>query len=101
MVQIKNGSGHQYLCIQEGWLYLTIVLDPYSGRTVGRTTSDQLMKHPAITALKRAIAKRQLTLISLVGLIHHSDLGSQYYCHGHRKLLDGHGMHSSTNGREN
>jgi len=56
----KWGVDISYIWTREGWLYLAIVLDLFSRRIVGWQTSDRLKRDLAITALKRAIATRQL-----------------------------------------
>ena len=70
----KWGVDIYYIWTTQGWLYLSIVLDLFSRRIVGWTTSDRLHRSLALSALKKALAMRQ----PQAGLIHHSDRGSQY-----------------------
>lgn len=58
----------------EGWLYLAALLDLGSRRVVGWATSALLDQALTRTALRRALAQRQPAL----GLLHHSDRGTQY-----------------------
>ncbi len=70
----KWGVDISYIWTREGWLYLSIVLDLFSRRVVGWTTSDRLHRALALSALRKALIVRQ----PAAGLIHHSDRGSQY-----------------------
>jgi putative transposase len=63
-----------YIRTWEGWLYLASVMDLYSRRIVGWTLADHLRAELVIDALEMAIARRRPE----PGLIHHSDMGSQY-----------------------
>jgi transposase InsO family protein len=63
-----------YCRIDGGWLYLAVVLDLCSRRVVGWATSAHLDRSLVQAALDRALAIRQPD----VGLLHHSDRGSQY-----------------------
>ena len=93
----KWGADISYISTAEGWLYLAIVLDLFSKRIVGWATSERLKKDLALTALSRAIALRRPPL----GLIHHSDRGSQYCSLDYQKLLAKQGMSASMSGKGN
>lgn len=93
----KWGADISYIWTAEGWLYLAIVLDLYSRRIVGWATSDRLKKDLALKALQRAILMRQPP----VGLIHHSDRGSQYCSDDYRNLLQAYGLTASMSGKGN
>lgn len=71
-----------------GWVYLAAILDLYSRRVVGWSTSESNDTDLALAALKRAIAQRSPSR----GLIHHSDRGSPYGSMIYRKALDAHGI---------
>jgi putative transposase len=58
----------------EGWLYLAVVLDAFSGRIVGWSMAVHLRTELVLDALDMAIAQRQ----PAVGLVHHTDHGCQY-----------------------
>lgn len=78
-------------------MYLAIVLDLYSRRTVGWAVSDRLKKDLALNALRKAIALRNPP----AGLIHHSDRGSQYCSYDYQLLLKDHQMIASMSGKGN
>jgi transposase InsO family protein len=82
------GTDITYLWTQEGWVYLTVVIDLYSRRVVGWAMDRRMKKALVIRALMMAINLRQPP----PGLIHHSDRGSQYASHAYQKLLRQHGM---------
>jgi putative transposase len=69
----KWGADISYVWTREGWLYLAVVIDLFSRRVVGWATADRLHRDLALSALRRALAIRR----PAVGLIHHSDRGSQ------------------------
>ncbi len=93
----KWGVDISYVWTAEGWLYLAIVLDFFSRRIVGWATSDRLKRDLALKALHRALATRQPP----VGLIHHSDRGSQYCSDDYQRLLKRAGMIPSMSGKGN
>jgi putative transposase len=63
-----------YIRTWEGWLYLASVMDCYSRRIVGWAIADHMRKELVIEALQMAVARRRPDL----GVVHHSDRGSQY-----------------------
>jgi putative transposase len=63
-----------YVWTDEGWLYLAAILDLFSRRVVGWSTSSNNDRALALSALDQAITARTPT----TGLIHHSDRGSVY-----------------------
>ncbi|SFD20943.1 Integrase core domain-containing protein [Devosia psychrophila] len=69
----KWGVDISYIWTRQGWLYLSVVLDLFSRRIVGWTTSDRLHRALALSALRKALVMRQ----PAAGLIHHWDSGSQ------------------------
>ncbi len=77
-----------YLRAQEGWEYLATVMDLYSRRIVGWAMQPTLERSLTLSALEMAISQRQPTL----GLIHHSDRGSQYACGDYQAALRRQGM---------
>lgn len=64
-----------YLEIDGGFVYLSLITDAYSRKIVGYHVSDNLQALNNVKALKCAL--KELSAGS-VGLIHHSDRGSQY-----------------------
>jgi transposase InsO family protein len=75
-----------YVYTEEGWLYLSVVIDLFSRKVVGWSMSDGLQAEGVAEALEMAIARRK----PAAGLLHHSDRGVQYACALYRSLLDGH-----------
>jgi putative transposase len=63
-----------YIRTWEGWLYLASVMDCYSRRIVGWAIADHMRKELVIDALQMAVVRRRPDL----GVVHHSDKGSQY-----------------------
>ncbi len=63
-----------YIRTWEGWLYLASVMDCYSRRIVGWAIADHLRAELVIDALEMAVARRRPDR----GLVHRSDMGSQY-----------------------
>lgn len=72
-----------YVFTVQGWLYLAAVMDLYSRKIVGWTTSDSLETTLVREALQQALATRR----PASGLLHHSDRGCQYASGSYRKLL--------------
>lgn len=56
-----------------GWIFLAVVLDAWSRRVVGWSIATNLRTKIVLDALEMAVRQRQP-----VGVIHHSDQGSQY-----------------------
>ena len=77
-----------YLFTEEGWLYLSVVIDLFSRKIIGWSMSDDLKASGVAEALKMALARRK----PHAGLLHHSDRGVQYACELYRELLDEHGI---------
>jgi transposase InsO family protein len=72
-----------YVPTQEGWLYLSGVLDLYSRKVVGWAMSNLIDTDLVEQALRMALFQRQPGQ----GLLHHSDRGSQYASHRMQALL--------------
>ncbi len=77
-----------YLRVGGGWLYLAVFIDLYSRRVVGWALSSSLDHTVVLTALQRAVARRQPP----PGLIIHSDRGVQYACTEFTQWLARHGF---------
>lgn len=86
-----------YIPTQEGWLYLTVVLDLFSRQVVGWSMNERMKASLVNDALLMAIWKRKPGK----GLISHTDRGSQYASHSHRKLLELHGIKQSMSRKGN
>lgn len=72
-----------YVKTDEGWLYLSTVIDLYSRKVVGWSMDDNMRVGLVNNALQMAISRRGISK----GLIWHTDRGSQYASDEHKKLL--------------
>jgi putative transposase len=72
-----------YVFTAQGWLYLAAVMDLYSRKIVGWTTSGSLETPLVKAALQQAWVDRR----PAAGLLHHSDRGVQYASSAYRALL--------------
>ena len=63
-----------YVPTRQGWLYVAVLMDLYSRRIVGWAMDDQATTTLTLSALEMALQQRSVP----VGLLHHSDRGSQY-----------------------
>lgn len=77
-----------YLWTQEGWLYLAAVLDLFSRRVVGWAIGGHMRTELMEEALHMALYRRQPGL----GLMHHSDRGSQYASDDYQNKLKNAGI---------
>ncbi len=84
----KWGCDLTYLWTDEGWLYLSVVIDLFSRRVVGWSMSDDLKSAGVAEALGMALGRRR----PRPGLLHHSDRGVQYACGAYRELLEKNGI---------
>jgi len=73
-----------YVPTDEGWLYLSVVLDLSSRRVVGWAMKPTLGRALATDALEMALRQRSPD----EGLIHHSDRGCQYASEDQQVLLE-------------
>jgi putative transposase len=72
-----------YVATAQGWLYLAAVMDLYSRKIVGWSTSPSLETSLVKEALQQALVDRR----PAAGLLHHSDRGCQYASSAYRALL--------------
>ena len=80
-----------YLATDEGWLYLTVILDLFSRQVVGWSIGPRMTRKLVIDALRMAWFRRR----PASGLIVHSDRGSQYCSGQFQDALAAYGMRSS------
>ena len=66
-----------YIRTEEGFVYLSLVMDAFSRVIVGWDCSDTLEREGALGALGQAMRQRPQG----ASTVHHSDRGSQYCCH--------------------
>jgi putative transposase len=81
-----------YIRLQEGFVYLAVILDAFSRRVVGWAMADHLQASLAVDALKMALERRKPAPGSL---IHHSDQGVQYACSDYTEVLAAHDITAS------
>ena len=68
-----------YIWTNEGWLYLSSIMDLYSRKIIGWALDSHMRKELPLQALNIALSSRKI-----VGeLIHHSDRGVQYSSHAY------------------
>ena len=80
-----------YVKTEEGWLYLSAIMDLWSRKIVGWQASESLRSELVTDALQKAITMR----CPSKGLIHHSDRGVQYASQVCRNILKSTGIASS------
>ena len=73
-----------YVRTQEGFAYLSFILDVYSRRVVGWAMASHLRTELVVEALQMALWRRK----PAAGLIHHSDRGAQYAALSFGKRLE-------------
>ena len=81
-----------YIPTQTGFLYLAIVVDAYSRKIVGWSMSVRMLENLVIDALNQAIGRENPPEI---GLVFHSDQGTQYTSYAFQKILASHGIEQS------
>ena len=80
-----------YVSTEEGWLYLAGHKDIFTGEIVGYAMGNRITKNLVSQSLFKAVVAKRPGL----GLIHHSDRGSQYCAQEYRKLEDQFKMRAS------
>jgi putative transposase len=73
-----------YVWTDEGWLYLSVLIDLCSRRVIGWSMNESLKSDGVLDALSMAMSKRAPKPGTLM---HHSDRGSQYACDAYRAML--------------
>jgi len=86
-----------YIPTNEGWLYLATVIDLYSRKVVGWSMDDNMRVTLVNDALTMALTRRKPP----IGLIWHTDRGSQYASYEHKDLLHKHGIIQSMSRKGN
>src|SRR5262249_30819040 len=72
-----------YIPTRQGWLYVAVLVDLYSGRMVVWAMDAQLTTSLTLAALEMALRHRRVS----AGLLHHSDRGSQYVATPYQQRL--------------
>ena len=87
-----------YLPGEDGWLYLTTVIDLGDRQVIGWALSQTMeAEHTTIAALKQAVATRR----PKAGMLFHSDRGKQYCAEAFRDVLQEHSIVQSMSRKGN
>lgn len=86
-----------YIRIQNGFVYLAVILDLFSRKVIGWQISKRIDGELTLDALKMAIARRKPPR----GVIHHSDRGVQYLSDDYASCLEENGFHASCSRKGN
>ncbi|TVQ80943.1 MAG: IS3 family transposase [Bradymonadales bacterium] len=86
-----------YIRIDNGFVYLAVILDLFSRRVIGWAISKNIDADLAAAALTMAIERRK----PAPGVIHHSDRGVQYLCKKYVRLLRQHEFQISNSAKGN
>ncbi|MBU0681481.1 MAG: DDE-type integrase/transposase/recombinase [Proteobacteria bacterium] len=73
-----------YIRTGEGWLYLAAHKDLFNGEIVGYALNKRMTTALVMKSLFKAVSRKHPP----VGLIHHSDRGSQYCSRKYWKLMN-------------
>lgn len=90
-----------YIPTQEGWLYLSIVMDLFSRCIIGWSLDESLHSNGVKKALQKALQKVIATQTRDHETIFHSDRGCQYSARSTRQLLQEQGIKQSMSGKGN
>ena len=77
-----------YIRTEEGFMYVSLVMDAYSRAIVGYDCSESLAVEGALGAMRMAVKQ----LGDCRNMIHHSDRGLQYCCGEYVRLLENAGI---------
>lgn len=86
-----------YIRIENGFVYLAVILDLFSRRVIGWAISKNIDADLAVSALSMAIERRK----PKPGVIHHSDRGVQYLCKKYIAVLRQHEFRISNSAKGN
>jgi putative transposase len=86
-----------YIRINNGFVYLAVILDLYLCKVIGWGISKKIDQHLTLSALDMAIKRRSPSK----GVIHHSDRGVQYLCNAYVEKLKENGFHISCSRKGN
>ena len=82
-----------FFCLDQ-FFYMVFIMDVYSRRIIGYSIADNMRAENNVAALKMALETRGITDYNL-GLIHHSDKGTQYVSDSYTQLLEEYGIRIS------
>src|SRR4029077_11796342 len=98
IVRASSGKASlTYIETQEGWLYLAFTLDGCSRRCIAHACRGDMLGELTTTTFKHAVTRQR----PLVGLIHHSDRGSQYAADAFQHCLKAWGVTPSMSRKGN
>jgi putative transposase len=86
-----------YIRLRDEFVFLAVILDAYSRRVIGWALERHMEDSLTLTALRMALATRQVT----DQLVHHSDRGSQYASNDYTGLLQSRGIQISMSRKGN
>lgn len=86
-----------YIRLREEFVFLAVILDAYSRRVIGWALDRHMEESLPLTALRMALASRNVT----AELVHHSDRGSQYASNDYTELLKSHSIRISMSRKAN
>ena len=84
-----------YVSTATGWLYVAVLVDLFARKVVGWAAANHMRAELCLEALESAVALRGPP----VGLVHHSDRGSQYASGAYRDRLTAIGAVCSMSGK--
>jgi transposase InsO family protein len=90
-------SDISYVPTQEGWLFVSVMLDLFSRRVIGWSMGDSLAAELVLDTLAMALERRS----PAAGLMIHSDRGIQYASAAYRQTLQSHHLIASMSRRGN
>ncbi len=90
-------SDFTYIRIENGFVYLAVILDLFSRKVIGWSLSKRIDAKLAVSALSMAVARRRPD----PGVIHHSDRGVQYLSDEYTLLLKQNGFLISCSAKGN
>lgn len=91
------GSDLTYIRIQNGFVFLAVILDLFSRKVIGWAISKNIDADLSVAALNMALTRRKPP----AGCIHHSDRGVQYLCTKYVALLEQHEFRISNSAKGN
>ena len=86
-----------YIRLRDEFVFLAVILDAFSRRAIGWALDRHMEDKLTLTALRMAIEQRGVAL----GLVHHSDRGSQYASNDYTDLLKASGIEISMSRKGN
>lgn len=93
------GGDITYIPTEEGWLYLSVVLDLYSKKVVGHAMRETMHAEMVRSAIEMALLRQGI--IDGSNLVAHTDRGSQYASSEYSEKLSAHNITASMSRRGN